>query len=726
MRKITVTAIVGLVDSRRLAPRDGAPSRGARWLLCSIPAKPCLAALVYLVATSAAQAEDPVITTESLLEEMVDRSAVARLPQPVYRCLQASSYNRASKVRGEGGEAGWFANQDWSRFIRSEQRDGRTEWVMLDADGPGCIVRFWMGNPAPDTPNLGTMRVYLDGQKEPTLEMTAEKLLNGGLVGPPLSAVRAIGRNLYLPIPYAKHCKVTYDRNFWVDGRRRVDRAFYIINYRSYAEGTAVRSFAPADLDDAKATIDRVQHLLENPAEVRPGGMKTIDATRQRLLPGAAMAAGLTGGPQAICRLSVRLKAEDTEQALRTTVLAISFDGRRTVWCPVGDFFGTGVGLNPYQGWYRTVDKDGLMTCYWIMPYQRSARIELHNHGKRPVEAELGPVGVCPWQWDDRSMAFHSTWQQQFGIPTRPFSDFNYIRIEGQGVYVGDTLAVCNGSRAWWGEGDEKIFVDGEAFPSHFGTGTEDYYGYSFGGLGGDFHAPFHAVPRGEGNRGVGHAINTRSRSLDAIPFARSIDVNMEVWHWQATRMAYAAATHFYAQPGVKHDCPADVEQLQVPAADEVTLEAKRVSGAIEGETIKIVGRTGGMVETQSNRRWSGGRQLWWRDGKPGDKLEMILPVEKAGRYKILMHNTRAFDYGIFQLHLDGEKLGSTVDLYSRENVDKLMTLAERQLAPGDHRLVIEIVGSHPAAEPRHMLGLDYLKLEPKPTEEPQRNTLSR
>ena len=239
-----------------------------------------LAVLLGLVMTCIAAGDERVITTESLLQEMIDRTAVARLPEPAYRCLQASSFNRASKVRGEGGTDGWFANEDWSRFIREETHGERTEWVMMDAEGPGCIVRFWMGNPAPDTPNLGTMRVYFDGEDKPTLEMTAEKLLNGGLVGPPLSAVRAIGRNLYLPIPYAKHCKVTYDRNFWVDGKRRVDRAFYIINYRSYAEGTRVKTFRPADLEEAKATVGRVQRLLESPAEVRPGGMTCAVANR--------------------------------------------------------------------------------------------------------------------------------------------------------------------------------------------------------------------------------------------------------------------------------------------------------------------------------------------------------------------------------------------------------------------------------------------------------------
>ncbi len=33
----------------------------------------------------------------------------------------------------------------------------------------------------------------------------------------------------------------------------------------------------------------------------------------------------------------------------------------------------------------------------------------------------------------------------------------------------------------WWGEGDEKFFVDGEMFPSWFGTGSEDYFGFSWG-----------------------------------------------------------------------------------------------------------------------------------------------------------------------------------------------------------------------------------------------------
>ena len=81
--------------------------------------------------------------------------------------------------------------------------------------------------------------------------------------------------------------------------------------------------------------------------------------------------------------------------------------------------------------------------------------------------------------------------------------DVNYVEVDGKGVYVGDTLTIFNGTDAWWGEGDEKIFVDNEAFPSHVGTGTEDYYGYAWCRPE-YFQSPFHAQPIGCGKLHAG------------------------------------------------------------------------------------------------------------------------------------------------------------------------------------------------------------------------------
>jgi hypothetical protein len=150
-----------------------------------------------------------------------------------------------------------------------------------------------------------------------------------------------------------------------------------------------------------------------------------------------------------------------------------------------------------------------------------------------------------------------------------------------------------------------------------------------------------------------------------------------------------------------------------LPGAKERIAWAAGAKDVLEGESLKIAGKSGGVTEIQTEGRWSGSKQLWWRDGRPGDRLELAVPVAKSGCYRLVMHNTRAFDYGIFQLSLDGQRLGGPIDLYSRENVTRLVTVGQRELSQGEHRLTVEIVGTNPAAKPRYMFGLDYLKLEP-------------
>jgi hypothetical protein len=582
---------------------------------------------------------------------------------------------------------------------------------MLDAAGPGCLVRWWAGASTPQMGPPGTIRIYLDGANTPVFEGTKDALVR--LVGPPLGAIHCLGRNSYLPIPYAKHCKVTYDRPPLKAMSEEPNRHWYVINYRTYPKGTEVRSFTLEELKAARPLLDRVGQTLLTPDNAFVPDAVTLPPRHQRLLPGERLGQDISGA-RAVRRLSVQLRAADLAQALRSTVLLAQFDGEQTLWCPVGDFFGSGVGLNPYCDWWREVDRSGLMTCWWVMPFRESCRIELVNLGSQPVEATLGLIAHSPWNWDERSLHFHAGWRQQTGIQTRQADgtmDWNYVELAGQGLYVGDTLALHNGAGPWWGEGDEKIYVDGEAFPSHFGTGTEDYYGYSYGDFGTFFEAPFHAEPQWEGNGKPGFVTVTRTRSLDAIPFTRSLKFDMEIWHWTATKMTFAAATYWYARPGARsHRGPQPEE-----AARPIEQLRNRVPGVFEGEELRIKSRTGGMTEFQTDARWSNGQHLWWRDAKLGDKLDLVLPASKPGRYELRLHLTRAFDYGVVQFRLDGGKLGEPLDLYSREVNTKLFTLGTRELTAGEHVLSAEVVGSNPAATPRHMLGLDYVELRVAP-----------
>ena len=131
--------------------------------------------------------------------------------------------------------------------------------------------------------------------------------------------------------------------------------------------------------------------------------------------------------------------------------------------------------------------------------------------------------------WTDKTMYFHANWRQERGIQTlggAGTKDWNYASILGGGLYVGDVLSIVNPVEAWWGEGDEKIFVDGESFPSHFGTGTEDYYGYAWGSPL-FFESPFHAQPRCEGPGNFGNTTNLRFRVLDGVPFTKTLVISV-------------------------------------------------------------------------------------------------------------------------------------------------------------------------------------------------------
>ncbi|MBM3855876.1 MAG: DUF2961 domain-containing protein, partial [Verrucomicrobia bacterium] len=516
--------------------------------------------------------------------------------------------------------------------------------------------------------------------------------------------------------PYARHCKITFDRPNFNTTKDRRDLLYYQINYRTYAAGTPVESFTRAALEQARPLLAEIQELLGHPGRAVPADLKAAEAGR-RLAPGETALVRLTG-PAAIRRLVVQLQAENPELATRQTVLSAKFDGEAAVWCPVGDFFGSGVGVNPFKDWWREVTGEGRFASYWVMPFRREAELELRNAGQQPVTVALRAESGA-WRWDERSMYFRTNWRQEGPLNARTKFDWNYLTAQGEGVYMGDTLALVNPVVRWWGEGDEKVYVDGEAFPSHFGTGTEDYYGYAWC-TPNFFEAPFHAQPRAQGPNNFGHVTNTRVRLLDGIPFRRSLRFDMEVWHSRPCDLPYAVATYWYARPGAGAEPRPREESLRVfnfplPAPETPAAAARKVAGALEGEALKIESITGGntVVQTLATLKWSGGKQLWWRDAKPGDTLTVLFSVEKAGRYALQGEFTKARDYGIAQVAVDGASAGAPIDFYSASLGQETYDLGTFELAAGAHRLTITITGANAQALRRHMVGLDYLKLTP-------------
>lgn len=508
----------------------------------------CLFVIAALTSLCSIHAQEQ-ISMQSLLREMVDRKQLVEYPESIpYKAMQASSYNRASV---SPDQPGWFADSDGVFCIRTEKnRKGETEWVLMEDKGPGAITKIWAVcfYYGLDDTTGANLRIYLDGEEEPTINCNFFEFVKGeSFVKPPLAMETRRAGNSYLPIPYAKSCKVTMDK-----------KVFYnIISYRSYPQGTSVRTFSMDEYNQSQVLIDSVGHVLERGVYGDLASTKNTEAYsfHKTLRPQEKETLLIRKKQQAIEQLVFRLDAEDFDQALRSTVLKISFDGEQTVWTPLGNFFNIGVGLKTYQMWERAVQEDGTMICRWIMPYQHIAELEIENLGKQDIQIAV-TAKVMPYTWNDRSMYFHSSWRMDDPTPGFPLFDYNLVNVKGKGIYVGDQFTVLNPEEGWWGEGDEKVYVDEDTFPSLFGTGTEDYYGWAGGVVPNpedEFYTPFLSNVRVAAPNSMGYNTCTRTRVLDAIPFNRQLDFNIESSGSNRTswfHLQYAVNTYWYAKPG--------------------------------------------------------------------------------------------------------------------------------------------------------------------------------
>jgi hypothetical protein len=600
--------------------------------------------------------------------------------------------------------------------------------VLAEMDGPGCVVRIWSANPQ----DAGKVRIYLDDAKEPVIEAELTELLGGkwktqidGKEVTPfpdgIACERSRGYNLYFPIAYQKHCKVTVEK----------PDIYYHVNYRTYPKGTEIDPFS-------LESVTRLSEQVRYTANTLQGGFSAPATSAavhgridwQQLDPGKKSEELTLQGEGKVAPvqlLTVNVKGfKDAAKALRGLVLVGRFDGAEEpqIWCPLGDFFGSGPGATQFgalpTGVYVTKGEGAEVSLLsrWCMPYEKSAVFSIENRGAAPAAVSMRTVGYGN-RWTDRSMHFHAKWRTET-MKTRPFRDWTYCDLKGRGVFVGDMLSILNPVTAWWGEGDEKIYVDGEKFPSWFGTGTEDYYGYAWSDPKPFQHA-YHNQTRCDGPGTKGWTSVNRFHVLDAVPFEKSFRFDMEVWHWTPNiDVTYAATSYWYARPGATDDFKEpDAKTLQtIPELPP----PYRVEGAIEGEKMKILAKSSSfdagpqdMTEFRDGK-WSGDSHLWVRPPKKGEWVDLELPVAADGKYQVQAYLTKARDYGIIQFHLDGKPLGKPADGFHPDKVVSTgaVDLGAVELKKGTATLRVEVVGTNDKSVGlRYMWGLDCVVLKP-------------
>jgi hypothetical protein len=647
------------------------------------------------------------LTYPALVRRLTNLEHLATLPQAGETTALFSSHDRASRYdEATGRYVDWDANQDLIGVVRK----AGTNVVLAEMDGPGCIWRIWSASPKD-----GHVRIFLDGSPNPAVDLPFRDYFSGTnepFTRPALVHVVAQGNNNYTPIPYQKSCRIVADEDWGQP---------YQFTCTTFPKGTVVPTFTRELSAEDNTALDEADRALTHcgPREFPDGSVSR--GSDGLIVGGGGFVQAKLDGPAAINAIRVKFDpplTNDDRAALRELVLEIRWDGEfaPSVWTPLGDFFGTGPGANPYRSLPCGITEGGEFYANWFMPFTNSAEITIRNEGptNRRLKFEIHQAEL---KGDLTNYArFHAKWHRDEFLPTRldRSIDWPLLKTTGRGRFVGVMLQVWNPRGQWWGEGDEKFFVDGEKFPSSFGTGSEDYFGYGWCDPTPFQHA-LHNQTRNDG-KNKDHISVNRWQIADQVPFQKSFEGCIEKFFPNSRPTLYAATAYWYLESG--GDDPYQPASLRERTGNLSEPTPKQVAGAIEGERLKILGKTAGRTRTDDasrndNDRWSDDSMLLWIVPQSSERLDLAIPVPSDGLFDLRIQLTKGQGFGIVQLSLDDKTLGDPIDLYDKMTVTTgELELGTHELTAGEHKVSIEMKGANPKARGDHMFGLDYIKLD--------------
>ncbi len=407
----------------------------------------------------------------------------------------------------------------------------------------------------------------------------------------------------------------------------------------------------------------------------------------------------------------------------RPHVLRFYWDDEKTpsIEVPAPDFFAVGHEMFArVNSQVVIVNPRNALNCYWPMPFRKRARITFTNEEQQDLHLLAYQITYAETDVPQNAGCLHAQWRRSSTTDQNPYVILDGVK--GRGRYVGTFLAWTQLSRGWFGEGEIKFYIDGDTkFPTICGTGTEDYFCGSYGFpevynsayAGTTLASDFESEPPNYWSLYRWHV-------LDPVCYQKDLRVTIQALGWGADgkykRLSDDIASVAYWYQVEPH---APFPQLPPPEARRRWEKPPlRVEGALEGEALTVVAHTGGDVRPQDlsglGWGWSGQAHLFWIGAKPGDTLTLAVPVAKSGTYRVKMQLTKAFDYGIVRLYLDGDRLGDRIDGYHDGPIPSgELDMGDHHLVEGDHTLQVEITGANEEAKELFAFGLDYVLLVP-------------
>ena len=209
----------------------------------------------------------------------------------------------------------------------------------------------------------------------------------------------------------------------------------------------------------------------------------------------------------------------------------------------------------------------------------------------------------------------------------------------------------------------------------------------------------------------AGHQSVLRWHIVDNVPFQKSFEGCIEKYYPNASGTLYACTACWYLAPGGVDPYRAGAGRR---AATAITSCPR--SPPADSRSSAAAGQRPDAGHAPATARASGATTTSSGGPAPSRATSSSWPCpsKKAGKYEVERQLTKARDYGIVQLSLDGKKAGEPIDLYNDGVIptDPPVSLGTHDLTAGEHKLTVEIVGANAKAVKGYMFGLDYLIFE--------------
>jgi len=398
-------------------------------------------------------------------------------------------------------------------------------------------------------------------------------------------------------------------------------------------------------------------------------------------------------------------------------LLRMYWDGseRPAVEAPVGDFFASSFGIrSEVISLPVAVEDADSYNCFWHMPFRKSARIEVVNQSEKPISLLYYNIDwIKKEQIADNTPYFYAQYRQEY--PVKHGKDYVLLDTKGKGHYVGTVLSVRTRSPSWFGEGDEKIYIDGEQNASIWGTGTEDYFLSAWGLK--TTSTPYFGVPYFD-QWGIvgGHTSAYRWHVTDPIVFNKAIKVTFEHFGWMSPdenpkyeSNSWNEREDDYSSVAFWYQTGEPTFEARAPHARQRTLpNLDRIIAAREYTVGKYHGR--GEAVAQNLDFYPEGHLFYKPQGHDDAWIEIPFEIEKKEPQRLLLVMTRSYDYGKYQAYLNGVKLGGVMDLYSPETSTREYHLLDFWPEPGKYKMRLECVGKNTTSGGFY-LGIESVRL---------------